>query len=298
MIYALGLASDGTIAHFTAEAARRSVPVTLIDLHDVLSGGDWRLAVPDDGQSWLATAGQRYDLDADAAYYCRLIDLSSLEPDPGHALRWQSLVVALSAWLDHVPGTVVNRPGAGSDNGSKPLHEMNLHSLGFDVPESVTSSDRDRLRAFAAAGPTIVKALSGVRADSRLVGPADFDDFVPAQGPVHLQRYVRGSDIRAHVCGPDVYAEEIVSAAVDYRTAPAGQARYEPCDLPAELADRLVDRTRRLGLAFAGWDLKVDADRRHWCLEVNPMPGYDWYDRRLDGAVSAALLGLLTGEAA
>lgn len=294
MIFAVGLTSDGTLAHLADEAARRGVAVTTIDLHDVVADGDWRLAIPDDGRSWLTAAGQRYDLDAAASYFCRIVDLSSLE-DEGRWLRWQSLIAAVTAWLEQVPGTVVNRPGLHSDNGCKPLHELTLSRHGFAVPESIASSDRSRLRAFAATGPTIVKALSGVRADSRLVTPRDFDSFDIVQGPVHLQRYVAGKDVRAHVCGSKVYAQEITSSAVDYRTAAETEATYVPCDLPEELVARMVDCTRESGMAFAGWDFKVGEDWQHWCLEVNPMPGYDWYDRKLDGAISAGLVDLLTG---
>ncbi|MEU1408270.1 hypothetical protein ABZ471_39225 [Streptomyces sp. NPDC005728] len=298
MIYAVGIATDGTLAHFTAEAADRSAPVTLVDLGDLVRDGAWRLALPDDGDSWMVVGDQRYDLDPADGYFCRLADLSAFEEDAARTVRWRSLMASLTAWLDRVPGVVANRPGAAGDNGSKPLHEVTLARHGFDVPESLTSSDPGRLRAFAGSGPAIVKALSGVRADSRLVAPEEFDDFVPHQGPVHLQRYVSGSDVRVHVVGDELHAEEAVSSAVDYRTAPPQEVEFRPHDLPDGLATRITAGTRALGLAFAGWDLKRDTAGTYWCLEANPMPGYDWYDRRLDGAVTTSLLRLLTGGTA
>ena len=294
MIYALGLASDGTFEHFVAEARRFGARVVPIDLRDVATRGDWRLAVPDDGAGWVSDGDERHDLDPAASYYCRLIDLSALQDDTRAAARWHGLVRGLFAWLDAVPGTVVNRPGAWSDNASKPLHEFTLQSHGLAVPESLTSSGRERLHAFSAAGPTIVKTLSGVRATGRLVVPADFDTFVGGQGPVHLQRYVAGSDVRVHVCGSRVHAEQIRSGAVDYRVD--DDAVFTPYTLPADLAEILIERTRTFGMEFAGWDFKRDAEGVHWCLEVNPMPGYDWYDRRAGGAISESLVGLLEGE--
>ncbi|MFJ3308841.1 RimK family alpha-L-glutamate ligase [Streptomyces sp. NPDC086549] len=296
MIYAVGLATDGTLAHFIGEAVvERSEPVTLIDLGDLVEEGAWRFALPDDGDSWVLAGDRRHDLSPSDGYFCRLADLSVFEDDATRTVRWQSLLTSFTAWLDRVPGTVVNRPGAPGDNGSKPLHEVTLARHGFEVPESLSGSDPGRLRAFADAGPTIVKALSGVRADSRLVTGAEFDDFVPPQGPVHLQRYVAGSDVRVHVCGADVHAEEALSSAVDYRTAHPRDVEFRPHDLPAGLAARIVACTHDLGLAFAGWDLKRDAHGSYWCLEANPMPGYDWYDRRAGGAITASLLRLLTG---
>ncbi|MFF9765586.1 RimK family alpha-L-glutamate ligase [Streptomyces sp. NPDC014636] len=292
MIYALGLAMDGTLTHFTARAA---ADVTLVDLGELAADGAWRLSLPDDGDSWLLAGDQRHDLRPGDGYYCRLADLSALEEDPVRRVRWRGLMASLTAWLDTAPGVVVNRPGTAGDNGSKPLHEVTLARLGFTVPESLTSSDPGRLRAFAAAGPAIVKALSGVRADSRPVSPEEFDAFVAHQGPVHLQRYVAGSDVRVHVCADAVHAEEAVSTAVDYRTAPPEDIDFRPHELPAALATSLTARTRELGLAFAGWDFKRDAEGTYWCLEANPMPGYDWYDRRAGGAITASLAHLLTG---
>ena len=65
---------------------------------------------------------------------------------------------------------------------------------------------------------------------------------------------------------------------------------YRPYELPADLANRMIEYSRSLDLVFTGWDLKVDFDGRHWCLEVNPMPGYHWYDRRLGGAITSTIL--------
>jgi glutathione synthase/RimK-type ligase-like ATP-grasp enzyme len=294
--YAIGLSSDGTYTHFVEEAARHGADVVAIDLREVVASADWRLAIPDDGASWLRAAGRRHDLDPGGGYFCRIIDLSKIEPNPQLAARWRWLVTALLAWLDHVPGCVVNRPSMWADNGSKPLHEARLGRTGFRVPESLTSSDPDRLRAFAAQGPTIVKALSGVRATTRLVRPDEFEEFTATRGPVHLQRYIVGNDVRVHICGIRIHAQEIEApTVVDYRTADAANISMTNCDLPIALADQLVASTRDAGMLLAGWDLKVDPDGTYWALEANPMPGYDWYDHKLDGAVTVSLLDLLNG---
>ncbi|MFJ9865992.1 RimK family alpha-L-glutamate ligase [Streptomyces sp. NPDC101165] len=289
MIYAVGLAAESTFAHFTAEAEERGVPVRVVDLRQAVDAGDWHLVVGGDRSARL---GGR-DLDPEASYYCRVADLAALQQDRESAQQWRWLATALAAWLDHIPGLVVNRPSIRSDNGSKPLHERSLSQAGFRVPASITSSSPQRLRAFTATGPTLVKAVSGVRATSRLVTAADLAGFDPGQGPVHLQRYMAGRDVRAHVVGERVHAEEIVSGSVDYRTD--RDAEFAPCELPGPLAEQVVRHTADLGMAFAGWDFKVAGDGTYWCLEVNPMPAYDWYDRRLGGAISASLLGLLQG---
>ncbi|OHV31233.1 MULTISPECIES: ATP-grasp domain-containing protein [Pseudofrankia] len=309
-VVALGIGTDGTFRHFCAAGARLAADVVAVDLAEVAEEGDWRLAIPDDGASRLVTARGAVDLDPAAGYFARLVDLSAVEPDPRLAARWRALTSALAAWLDHVPGAVANRPTAWADNGTKPLHEARLARAGFAVPASLTSSDPEALRAFAAAGPTVVKALSGVRATARAASPAEFTaaaGFTPAQGPVHLQRRVAGVDLRVHVCGDAAYAQRITARpdaeaahgadtppVVDYRELDATGLDFATVDLPAGLSRRLVAATAESGLLFAGWDLRADEETgAYWVLEANPMPGYDWYDRRAGDEITAALLGAL-----
>jgi hypothetical protein len=288
MIYAVGLDTDPTFLYFLRRSAALGLGVQPVNLNAV---EQWRLALPDDGESVIFAAGEPVALDPAAAYYCRLIDLSPALTSPEDAARWRGLLIGLAAWLEHIPGRVLNRPGCAGDNGSKPLHEVRLRGLGLRVPASLTASDGELLREFTAAGPTVVKTLSGVRADARLVQAEEFLDFAPATGPVHLQRWVEGDDVRAHVIADQVIALRIRSPDVDYRRA--DNAVYEEVNLPTDLAAILVRATAECGLGFAGWDFKLTCEGDFWCLEANPMPGYDFFDRKLDGRISRALLSVL-----
>ncbi|WP_421736895.1 ATP-grasp domain-containing protein [Caulobacter sp.] len=286
MLIAIGLDTDPTLSHFTRQASRMVERLDLINLRAAV-GGEWCLPLNLDTPAWIAFGGRRIDLRPEHAVYCRLIDLSSVSGGSARRRRWRSLISGLAAWLEQTPGRVANRPGHSADNGSKPLHETWLRRNGFAVPESLTSSQRDRLTAFAEEGPCIAKSVAGVRADTRRVTGADFADFTPERGPVHLQRRIIGRDARLHVIGQTVHAELIESQAVDYRVAPA---RFRPFEPPADLAAQIVAATRQAGLVFAGWDFKLDDDGRFWCLEANPMPGYDSYDRRAQGAITRSLV--------
>ena len=137
-------------------------------------------------------------------------------------------------------------------------------------------------------GPTISKTVCGVRADTVMVTEEDFAAFDADGGPVHLQRCVRGDDARIHVVGDQVVAQRVEAGAVDYRRdgALGRMTIFEP---PGPLCDRLIRSTADLGLAFAGWDFKIDETGDYWCLEANPMPGYGPYDACCDGAISRAL---------
>ena len=228
--------------------------------------------------------------DPAAGYFVRFVDLSPALTG-NLAAGWRHLLGGLSSFLELVPGRVVNRPGAHTHNAAKPLHEAWLRSRGYRVPESVTSCDASVLCEFVElTGEVVVKALSGMRGIARLVRIEEFGPaFDPRSGPVHLQRYVRGYDVRVHVVGDEVFPIRIDSEEVDYRSANA-DAMYTPVELPRELLRRVTVDTAELGLVLAGWDFKVAADGTYWCLEVNPMPGYDMYDRKVNGAITRAVL--------
>jgi hypothetical protein len=92
---------------------------------------------------------------------------------------------------------------------------------------------------------------------------------------VQFQAWVPGPDVRVHVVGDDTFAARVATPATDYRYpdrsgAPAPQVtRLEISD---GLAERCVVLTQRLGLEFAGIDLRMPPDREPVCLEVNPSP--------------------------
>ena len=292
MITAVGLARDPTIKHFVETARRLGNDVRLIDL-DAVVGSRWELRLPPDEQSWVVADGDMIRLDPDDAHYCRPIDLGLV--DVARALEWRTLTTAVESWLELVPGTVVNRPGHVFDNSSKPLHEARIEALGLSVPPSVTSSSRTELLAFVEGGNAIAKALSGTRGDCRQVAAEDFDDYEEHSGPVHLQRFVSGYDVRAHVIGDRVITTRVRSSHPDYRLD--RDVEFEPWQLPDAVNARLHVATREFGLLFAGWDLRVDDDDRHWVFEANPMPGYSYYDGQLGGEITEALIGCLTAAA-
>lgn len=292
MICAIGIDADSTFVHFLAEATKRQVSVVAINLKAIVRSGDWRISIPDDGHSFVAIDGDFIELDPQASFFCRIIDLSSVQRDKEDAGSWRNVVNGLNAWLEHIPGKVINRPGSHAHNFCKPLHEDFMRRWGFSVPESLTSSNREQLLTFASSSETILKPLSGIRANSELIEIERLrDEFSRSQGPIHLQKFIPGVDVRAHVVENVVHSELILADAPDYRSGRS--LRFQPHQLPEDLERRLILATKTMGLSFAGWDFKLDHKGHYWCLEANPMPGYDGYDRRLGGRITESLLEML-----
>ncbi len=294
-IIALGLDSDETFLHFLRTVRKSGTEVTAINLRAVATTGRWRIRTPDDDRSWVQAGDCVIPLRAEDAFYVRLIDLSTVQSARSDAQRWRHLLGPLSAWLESTPSTVINRPGAHIHNCVKPLHESVLAAHGLQVPSGITSADPCLLRSFihSAPGGVIAKAISGIRANSRLVQASDIPES-PAQ-PIHLQHYVKGTDVRVHVVADECFGEGIESDAPDYR-ATKGRNRFFPLTVEPALQRAIVRATRAFELEFAGWDFKIDRDGVWWCLEANPMPGYSGYDRRAGGMITAALLQRLSSH--
>ena len=104
--------------------------------------------------------------------------------------------------------------------------------------------------------------------------------------------FVAGNDV---VIGRDIHAEKIEATGIDYRDK-SSRSVHSSTTIPDDLARRIIASTADLGLVFAGWDFKVDDNGNYWCLEANPMPGYDAYDRRSGGQISQSLIKLLKSE--
>ena len=231
-------------------------------------------------------------LDSQGSYYIRLVDLSTVLSEED-SLAWRSMVMGLSVFLEMVDGIVINRPGSQAHNGSKPLHEWWLAKKGFDVPPAITSSDKNQIASFLMQyGNGIVKTLCGMRGTAQLVSISDFDNFSIQQGPVHVQKFIKGYDLRIHVIGEDVHVEKIECDEVDYRDRNSAST-YSNCNIPDQLTKKIKECSKEIGLIFSGWDFKVDKEGRYWCLEVNPMPGYDIYDKRANGRISTSLINYL-----
>lgn len=291
-LLAIGVDSDPTMVHFVRACRVRGITLNAINLREVVVDGDWRFVISERGgtRGTIWRGPNQWDLHDFKSLYCRPINLAT-DRIPSQRARWHGLMAGLTAWADQAPCLVVNRPSNGSHNGSKPLHEAFLAELGFRVPDSLTSCDKEELTEFAASGRVIAKAVSGTRANSREVKASDFLEYEPLAGPVHLQRLIEGDDVRAHVTGQEVVSIRMRSSVIDYRLD--RNADYERTELPSETNEGLTLAAAQMGLSFVGWDLKVDKEGGIWCLEANPMPGYSHYDTRSGGAISEALLRLL-----
>jgi glutathione synthase/RimK-type ligase-like ATP-grasp enzyme len=98
-----------------------------------------------------------------------------------------------------------------------------------------------------------------------------------------------------HVVGREVFACRVESSAIDYRYPGHGEdaPKIEAQDLPADVAERCGSLTTYLGLLVAGIDLRCTPDERWFCFEVNPSPGFTYYEQASGQPIADAIASLL-----
>ena len=208
--------------------------------------------------------------------------------DQRHAQRIDD---GMAQWLALTPARVVNPLPAMASNGSKPYQTALISAAGFAVPDTLLTNDLDALRQFSARhGPLVYKSTSGVRSIVARLDPGDVQRLARlATCPTQFQPLVPGIDHRLHVIGDEVFGHRIQTEAVDYRYAAAGCTTIARWPVPTALADRARALAVSLGLALAGIDLRLTPDGDWVCFEVNPSPGFSFFeDDDVDDAQSMA----------
>ncbi|MEZ4294092.1 MAG: ATP-grasp domain-containing protein [Polyangiaceae bacterium] len=294
-ILLIGPTIEPTFGHTVRALHREGRDIEVMDLGDFWSDAVLTGTLEAPESIVIETRGKEYRLGDYRSFYTRLVDLRQ-SPDPTPVAAEWGRFRLLSAALAAQPALVVNRPGAGDSNASKPYQTALIERHGLRVPRSLSTNIPARAREFIASCPrgAIYKSNSGMRSIVQAVGEADLGRFDALRNcPVLFQERIWGDDVRVHVVGDACHAVRIRSAEVDYRYDRSGNVVSEPFELTPAAAEACVRVTRALGLSFSGIDLLLDADGELHCLEVNPMPGYSGYDHTLGGEISRSLGALL-----
>ena len=210
-----------------------------------------------------------------------------------------STSAALLAVAGSVTATVVNRPAAGRSNLSKPFQLSLIADAGFGTPDTLVTSDVSAARDFLSRhGRIVYKSISGCRSIVSVIDAASkYELDRMGHGPVQLQQWIDGLDVRVHVVGERSFATSIASPATDYRYVVTGEATLAvaPFDLPEGLARKLVALVQGMGLIFAGIDLRLTRGGDWVCFEVNPSPGFTYYEDQTGQPIARAIAELLVG---
>jgi glutathione synthase/RimK-type ligase-like ATP-grasp enzyme len=200
--------------------------------------------------------------------------------------------------LEYLPCPVANRSNPSTSNHSKPYQSLIIRDVGLRVPRTLITNDEAVARGFfeECAGDVVFKSLSGMRSLVRRVEQRDFERLPLLRNcPTQFQEFVPGDNVRVHVVGDQVYATRARTGAVDYRYAhqQGFPLEMEATTVPPQVEEACIKLTRIFGLIFSGIDLKQTPDGEYYCFEVNPSPGFIFYERHTGQPISTALVELL-----
>jgi glutathione synthase/RimK-type ligase-like ATP-grasp enzyme len=297
-----GIPSDRPLAAVHDELRRHRHPVTVLDQLALPAAAiDLRVDRRGAWGTW-ANDSSKLDLSDVRALYARPYDTGALlmaldlAEDAPAAIRLTESQMTLSAWWSTTAVLVVNPPDAMSLNGSKPHQLTAVAAAGFAVPQTLVTNDAVEAAAFCRQYERVVyKSVSSVRSRVSIIGPAHMARLSDLRWcPTQLQEWIPGEDVRVHVVGEDVFATAIQTRAIDYRYPyPGEQPRLAPTCLPADLDDRCRSMSATMGLLFAGIDLRRTPSGVWYCFEVNPSPGFTYYEAATGQPITAAVARLL-----
>lgn len=311
MILLWGVPGDGPMDAIRVRLANRRAPTVFLDQRQAA-----RCIVTLDVQQRglvgeIDTPEGRLDLAAVSGAYLRPVEteraMRAAGTAPGRsaaeaAVQAAQVDLSIVTWADLGDALVINRPLAMAVNNSKPHQLLQVAAFGFSVPQTLVTTDPDRVREFVRRHTRIVyKSVSGVRSIVSSLGPDELDRLADvANLPTQFQQYVAGTDYRVHVVGDQVFPTRISSAAQDYRYASRSgdELAMAAATIPDAVAARCRDMTARMGLHVSGIDLRCTPDGDWVCFEVNPSPAFVFYEQATGQPIGDAIADLLASTAA
>lgn len=277
---------DPPVARVTAELERRRCAT--IGLTSELTDVRYDVSISPSPTGTIEVSGTEVSVEAISGVYFRP------GTPPSERVATAS---ALSVLISCLRVPVVNRPMAGRSNWSKPYQLHLLAQAGFRVPDTIVTTSPDAALRFSERhGRVIYKSTSGIRSIVAALDPTDRDRIeLVRNGPVQFQQWIPGHDVRVHVVDDQWFATAIVSEALDYRY-PRIEAEVvlAASEIPDGLGAALVEFTRARGLHAAGVDLRRTPDAEWYALEVNPSPGFSYYEDATGQPIASAIADVLT----
>jgi ribosomal protein S6-L-glutamate ligase RimK-like protein len=279
-----GLMEDGPLAAVAERLTAEGLPWLFVDQRETLECS-LRVALDQNIDGELVTPGGAHRISSIAALYWRPYDFEQVlgfEPAHRGGEAWRQAAAfedSMTLLAQHAQATVVNRPSSIRSNNSKPHQLAILRRAGFSIPATLISSEPESVLRFWREHKSIIyKSVSSCRSIVARFNEGDLESLSAITCcPTQFQQYIPGTDYRVHVVGDRVFAHRITSAGDDYRYAK--DTTIEMVSVPEKVSTLCVEVTKQLGLEFSGIDLRRSPDDEWFCFEMNPSPGFTYFDR-------------------
>jgi len=182
--------------------------------------------------------------------------------------------------------------------------------IGFLIPETLVSANAHEIRRFAdKQGSIIIKPIYSGRLESDAGPDFMFTNVVSERHLSDLENYditpcifqqeiKKKIELRVTVVGKEVFSAQVDSqrskeSKTDWRRE---KNKFEPFELPKNLAESCVTLVEKLGLRFGAIDLILTPEGKYVFLEINPNGQWVWIETETGLKISDALINELTAE--
>lgn len=271
-------------------------------------------ACRDAAHAYLMINGNRVNIDeAEAVWYLKPLlpkALRTYEPAEYRQFiqnqfqgLWHSIgsLLADRVWIS--PYANVRR----AEN--KPLQLTFASKLGFQIPETLISSEPERIQAFWEnhGQDVVVKTLAGAPIDDKVIftsalTPEKMRSIGRAKGSpaIYQRRIVKAYELRITVVGDKVFTARIDSQShernqLDWRRRNP-ELKVHAATIPIQIEERCLKMLELLGLRFGCFDFVVTPEGDYVFLEVNPNGQWAWFEAATGLPLSQEIALLLAGK--
>lgn len=299
-----GLEADAPLAEVRDQLELLSIPTKFVDQRRILET-EIEIAVGETVEGCVQLGSENIELGEVSSVYVRpyesvrLPEIAAAGPESAawqHAMQVDDI---LASWTELTSALVVNRFSASAVNGSKIYQLDQIRSLGWNVPETLVTTDADAARAFWKHHREVVyKSVSGIRSRVSRLCADHAERFADLSScPTQFQQYIPGTDYRVHVVDDKIFACEVRCVADDYRYSENEAPEVKACSLTPDLEEQCRKLAAAMNLPLAGIDLRRTTEDEWFCFEVNPSPAFTYY-QQMSGQPIGQAVALLLAKAA
>jgi glutathione synthase/RimK-type ligase-like ATP-grasp enzyme len=199
--------------------------------------------------------------------------------------------------MDITKVKVLNPPWTMGSNMSKPGQAQLIKETGLKIPPTCITNDEQFLQQFRQTHKLVIfKSISGIRSIVHELKATNEKMINKIKWlPTQFQQKLEGVNIRVHVVGDVLFATKIETEVTDYRYAQRENktATPEAFELPKKIAQYCFALSKKLGLTLCGIDLFLTGKGEYYCFEVNPSPGYSYFQSNTGQNISGAIVNWL-----
>lgn len=303
MILVTGIASEPPVKMVTDAAEKAGIPFILFNQRKAHLY-DLSLKFSQNSfTAFLQVDGKEYSLNELAGLYVRMMDhrlLPELKKGvfnyagENHAAKSLVIHQRLLQWMEIATCRIFNKPSDMLSNLSKPYQSQLIAESGFKVPRTCITTSMEEVMKFKLKFKGLIfKSISSARSIVKELGPENLKDLnMIGHLPTQFQEKLCGFNIRVHVVGDVLFATRAISKVVDYRYSgrEGEEVSMDPYQLPPAIEDRCFALAKSLNLLLCGIDLFLTDNGTYYCFEVNPSPGYSYYQQTTGQDIATAIV--------